>query len=137
MATNNKTSSKTNKKEVKVETKKEVKPSNISNPNYINNVRVVSSNTPSYGISGKEGALDSSEVYDEADIASALEAGFIAQALEKHKEKVAPETHPDFDGTHCIDCGEPIPSLRLAMFKVRCVDCQSELEKMNKIFGRK
>lgn len=91
---------------------------------------------PSYGISGKEGALESNEVYDEADIASALEAGFIAQALERHKEKVAPEKHPDFDGEHCVDCLIKIPEVRLEMGKVRCVHCQTELEKINKMQGR-
>lgn len=93
--------------------------------------------TPSYGITGKEGALDASEVYDEADIASALEAGFIAQALERHKEKVAPEKHPDFDGETCVDCGIEIPQVRLDMGKVRCVNCQAELEKINKLYGRR
>lgn len=97
---------------------------------------VIESATIAYGISGKEGILDSNEVYDEADIASALERGFIAQALENHRKKVAPESHPDFDGKHCIDCDVLIPEGRLALGKVRCVDCQSELEKYNKIYGR-
>jgi RNA polymerase-binding transcription factor DksA len=91
---------------------------------------------PSYGISGREGALEPNEVYDEADIASALEAGFIAQALQRHKEKVAPEKHPDFDGEHCLDCDVEIPLVRLEMGKIRCVDCQSELEKSKKFLGK-
>lgn len=77
-----------------------------------------------------------SDVFDEGDIASALELGFIAQALERHKEKVAPEKHPDFDGTHCVDCDIEIPQLRLTMGKVRCVDCQEILEKKNKMRGK-
>ncbi len=76
------------------------------------------------------------EVYDEADIASALEMGFIAQALEAHKAKVAKETHPDFDGESCIDCGEQIPELRLSMGRIRCVYCQEALERKNKLHGR-
>ena len=89
-----------------------------------------------YGISGREGMLESNEVYDEADIASAVERGLIAQALANHRQKIAPETHPDFDGEHCVDCDILIPEGRLKLFKVRCVDCQSELEKYNKIHGR-
>lgn len=76
------------------------------------------------------------EVYDEADIASALEMGFIAQALEAHKAKVAKETHPDFDGESCLDCGEEIPQLRLDMGRIRCVHCQEALERKNKLHGR-
>ena len=84
-----------------------------------------------------ENNLDSSEVYDEGDIASAIELGFIAQALERHKEKMAPEKHPDFDGTHCVDCWVDIHPVRLGMGKVRCKDCQEELEKINKLHGRR
>ncbi|MFN9030129.1 MAG: TraR/DksA C4-type zinc finger protein [Betaproteobacteria bacterium] len=39
------------------------------------------------------------------------------------------EEHPDFDGKHCVDCEIEIPEARLAMGKVRCVDCQSLREK--------
>lgn len=75
------------------------------------------------------------EVYDEGDIASALELGFIAHALEMHKAKVAPERHPDFDGESCLDCGDEIPKARLVMGRIRCVHCQEILEKKNKLRG--
>lgn len=88
---------------------------------------------PTYG----NEEIDYDDVYDEADIASALEMGFIAKALADHKTKVAPESHPDFDGEHCIDCDAEIPEVRLNMGKIRCVDCQSELELRNKLKGRK
>ena len=88
---------------------------------------------PSYG----DEKIDYDDVYDEADIASALEMGFIAKALADHKNKVAPEQHPDFDGEHCIDCDTDIPEVRLKMGKIRCVDCQAELELRNKLNGRK
>lgn len=90
----------------------------------------------SYGISGREGALEANEVYDDADIASAMEAGFIALALQRHKEKVAPEKHPDFDGENCLECGIRIPNERLELGKIRCVECQRVLEKLNKQQGR-
>lgn len=88
---------------------------------------------PSYG---EPEEIDSHDVYDEGDIASALERGFITQALNRHKLKVAAETHPDFDGESCLDCGAAIPLLRLQMGRMRCVDCQAELERRNKMFGR-
>ena len=45
--------------------------------------------------------------------------------------KSGPESHPDFDGVHCVepDCEIEIPTARLALGKVRCVDCQELLEK--------
>ena len=66
-------------------------------------------------------------VFDEADIASAVEMAFLDSALENHKEKVKPETHPDFDGKHCVDCDGDIPKARLQMFRVRCVTFQEIL----------
>ena len=44
---------------------------------------------------------------------------------------IRPETHPEFDGKNCVECDNPIPSLRLAMGKVRCVFCQTTKEKLN------
>lgn len=43
------------------------------------------------------------------------------------------ESHPGFDGLHCVGptCGEPILQARLDMGKVRCVPCQQLLEKRN------
>lgn len=48
----------------------------------------------------------------------------------------APETHPDFDGTHCVECDESIPDERLAMMRVRCVRCQGLLERRRKFTAR-
>lgn len=42
-----------------------------------------------------------------------------------------PETHPDFDGVHCVECDQEIPAQRLAMLRVRCTHCQSILEYRN------
>ncbi len=82
--------------------------------------------------------LNNTEVFDDAEIASAYEMEFISKALEKHKDSLKPETHPDFDGEHCLDCDVSIPAKRLAMGKIRCVDCQSELdilsERQRKLF---
>lgn len=84
----------------------------------------------------EEDVLDNTEVYDEGDIASALERGYINQALQRHKEKLAPETHPDFDGETCIDCGNDIPEVRLKMGKIRCVPCQEKLERNSRLYAR-
>ena len=91
--------------------------------------------TQSHSIKEDHDRLDNTEVYDEGDLASAYERGFIQDALNRHKEKLAPETHPDFDGETCIDCGAEIPALRLSMGRIRCVDCQSKLEKIKKLYA--
>ena len=48
---------------------------------------------------------------------------------------LAPQTHPDFDGKHCIDCEVEIPAQRLAWGRVRCTDCESILELKKKTTG--
>ena len=70
---------------------------------------------------------------DENDRASALEAAFNENAIQVVRQKAAPETHPDFDGKHCVECGEGIPQVRLTNGRVRCVVCQNILEKRQKL----
>lgn len=40
-----------------------------------------------------------------------------------------PETHPNFDGEHCVDCDDDIPDGRLKLGKIRCVSCQAFIER--------
>lgn len=92
----------------------------------------INKDEPHYG----EEEINYDDIMDEGDMASAIEMGFIAKALNDHKNKVKPETHPNFDGVHCVDCDAVIPKLRLDMGRVRCVDCQSELEFKAKMRGK-
>ena len=78
---------------------------------------------------------NSFELTDDSDRASAIEAQFNEDALEEARRKTAPETNPDFDGKHCIECGEKIPAARLKLMKIRCIDCQSLKEQKTKFFG--
>jgi RNA polymerase-binding transcription factor DksA len=52
-------------------------------------------------------------------------------AIEKSARAMAPQFHPEFDGANCVLCDDPLPPLRLTMGKVRCVFCQTQLEKQN------
>lgn len=52
-----------------------------------------------------------------------------AEAERRARGKSAPETHPEFNGTDCVDCEDQIPVARLVLGKVRCVECQEELER--------
>lgn len=90
---------------------------------------------PSLSIHNTE--LDfNNEVYDEGEIASSIEMGFLAQSLNAQRELIRPETHPDFDGETCVSCGDDMPEERLKLGRVRCVYCQSEIEKRNKLMGK-
>ena len=51
-------------------------------------------------------------------------AGIAAAALQ-----TAPEKHPDFDGANCVTCGDEMPPVRLAYGRIRCVICQTKLER--------
>ena len=63
------------------------------------------------------------------EMAERLEQHQRDQALLRAAAASAPQTHPDFDGTHCVGCEEPIPPARLRLGKVRCVACQSDQER--------
>lgn len=74
-----------------------------------------------------------SDIIDEA---SALEASLTEAAIAAVRKANGPETHPDFDGESCLDCGDTIPENRLALGKIRCVHCQSRKEHMQKQSAR-
>ena len=72
---------------------------------------------------------------DIADIANDRVEQHLSDALSRQVGKSAPETHPEFNGVDCIECNEPIPPARLSLHKVRCVECQSRLERIKKMGG--
>ena len=63
------------------------------------------------------------------DTAQAFQARLNSDAEARARGKSAPESHPEFDGYHCVDCSEGIHPVRLAMGKVRCMECQDFLER--------
>lgn len=71
---------------------------------------------------------------DDVDIAQGVNEFHQERSLAEVRAKVAPETHPDFDGKHCVECEDDIPPARLALGKVRCVQCQTDKEKHDKMF---
>lgn len=71
---------------------------------------------------------------DESDRASRLEAAFTEHALEAVRARSEPETDPEFDGEHCLDCGEQIPPARLALGRIRCVHCQHVRERNARLY---
>lgn len=75
------------------------------------------------------GFLDNGDVFDEADHAQWQQLREQADIHSRAMQLNKPETHPDFNGFECVECGEEIPLPRLKMHKVRCVECQNDLEK--------
>lgn len=66
---------------------------------------------------------------DLADLAAPVVEVCQAEAEARARGRSGPESHPDFDGLHCVGCDVEIPAGRLALHKVRCVDCQQVLER--------
>lgn len=81
------------------------------------------------------GFLSNDDVFDEADHAQWQQLREQAAIHERALNLNKPETHPDFNGEECIECGDVIPPARLALQKIRCIDCQSELESLRKRDG--
>ena len=73
---------------------------------------------------------------DENDRASNAEFIHNQDSLERVRALVKPEIHPDFDGAHCVECGESMPKQRLVLGKVRCVSCQQRIENQDSLRGR-
>lgn len=74
---------------------------------------------------------------DENDRASHAEYSHNLDSIERIRALAKPESHPDFDGRRCVECGEPIPKPRLALGKVRCVSCQERIEAQAALRGKK
>lgn len=92
-------------------------------------------NKGTYGAEDLDYKLENNEVYDEAELASALESSMLSKALKDHKQKMAPQKHPNFDGLHCLDCEEDMHPDRLKMGRIRCTDCQEHHEYLEKRKG--
>lgn len=78
------------------------------------------------------GFMKNDEVFDETDYAQHLQLMEQAEVSRRARELNRPQTHPDFDGLHCVECDIEIPKLRLDSGRVRCVDCQTDIENESK-----
>lgn len=65
---------------------------------------------------------------DQLDIAADLQDQANEQALANFRKSDKPQAHPDFDGAHCLDCGDDMPELRLQMHRIRCTSCETVVE---------
>jgi len=70
---------------------------------------------------------------DESDRASHIESSHNLECLQRIRELTKPESHPAFDGKHCVDCDDLIPKVRLGLGRVHCVSCQTKIERAAKL----
>lgn len=75
---------------------------------------------------------------DILDQANAITEFTTERAIAQRRAMAAPESHPKFDGKHCVEeeCGVEIPAERLALGKVRCVDCAALLEQQQSLYRK-
>jgi RNA polymerase-binding transcription factor DksA len=70
---------------------------------------------------------------DEIDRANALSQLFLDSALNDALARAKPQQVPGADGEYpfpdCVDCGDPIPPIRLQWGRIRCVECQTRVER--------
>lgn len=73
---------------------------------------------------------------EQVDQANQIADEFTTAHIHRIQQKNKPEQVQNPDGTwphtECIDCDDEIPQGRLALGKVRCIDCQELKEKYEK-----
>ena len=82
-------------------------------------------------------ALELARTADENERATLIEEQFTEAALEAARAKAQPESQPDFDGQHCVECAQQIPRARLALGRMRCVACQQRLEREARLYPKR
>jgi hypothetical protein len=78
-----------------------------------------------------------SERSDELDVAAEMQEQANVDALARVRLQLT-QTHPDFDGVHCIeaDCGVELPGVRIAYKRIRCTTCETKKEQQAKLRRR-
>lgn len=69
---------------------------------------------------------------DVLDLAAELQDNFNNRGIAAAAAATAPQTDPDYDGKHCIECFALIPKARRDLGRIKCVGCQEALEKKEK-----
>jgi RNA polymerase-binding transcription factor DksA len=71
---------------------------------------------------------------DNLDQAAELQDEFNKKGLAEVRKALVPETHPDFDGRHCIECDSVMPQQRIDAGRIHCTPCQSVKEQRSRLF---
>lgn len=70
------------------------------------------------------------------ELAGLLEESERSAGLDRIRQALEPQVHEDFDGVHCMDCGDEIPLARLQAKRIFCTKCQTAQEHRSKGFRR-
>ena len=73
---------------------------------------------------------------DVLEMASQIQDQLNEQAIARVRQSDKPQSHPDFDDKHCIDCDIEIHAVRLAMGRIRCTCCETRVEKARNMLRR-
>lgn len=82
------------------------------------------------------GRLDSERYTELNEQAQRQQEEINQTALDAVRKGLLPQSHPDFDGKHCVECGNLVPFKRLEMGRIRCVGCQNAQERSSQLFRR-
>lgn len=66
------------------------------------------------------------DVQDDGEVASNLEDAIREAGIKRVASRLKPPK--DFDGIHCVECGEPIPQDRLSTGAYTDIECQIAIE---------
>ena len=71
-----------------------------------------------------------SDMFNEQNIQVAQKSleNHINRSIHRAAILSAPQSSPNFNGCDCVRCGDPIPEKRLALGRIRCIECQTALE---------
>ena len=72
------------------------------------------------------------EAVEEFELAARHEEMGRLLALRQSRIQLEPQSHPDFNGTNCVECGDPLHPQRLAFGRVRCTRCQEDIDSLAK-----
>ena len=70
------------------------------------------------------------------ELADALVESERERSIARSRSQLQPQTSDNFDGKNCIDCPSEIPQARIQMGRIRCVECQTMIERRSKLFAR-
>jgi hypothetical protein len=72
---------------------------------------------------------------DELEAAEELREQGVVDGVARARLQLVQE-HKDFDGVHCLACGDELPPVRIAYKRIRCTPCETEVERKAKL-GRR
>ena len=74
---------------------------------------------------------------DDLEMAAHLQDQLNAEGRYACQRANAPQSAPGVKQTTCVACGEDLPPVRIEYKRIRCAVCQTEVERLTKLTGRR